>query len=195
MTTFPLKPGVSGAAKFVTYDGAQVARLSLHRWWDIPDCALDESGKPADDRFRPLVIIGKNPSNAGADVDDNTSAACTDFAIREGANGLVIVNLHPGIATDPKGLGRVLLPYNTDEQHWDAVDAALSTNAVKVVAAWGKAPPGMRESWRDRADKVKRIAWDVGVGLWCFGRNGDGSPRHPQYLPKTQPIVPYWSGR
>jgi hypothetical protein len=181
---------VFGHAVFARFNGEPVARLRLDRWWD-PSLVLD-AGRPADDAYRPLVVIGINPSDAGSDEDDNTSAKCTTFARREGANGLVMVNLHPGISKDPDQLARVLLPYGCDEHHWEAVDGALCVNAVAIVAAWGRPPRGLA-SYRDRVARVKKIADDVGVTLMCYGTNGDGSPKHPLYLPGATPLQIWWS--
>lgn len=188
----PLKPGVLGAAQFVTCDGVRVGRLRLDRWWEST-LALDSIyRRPADDRYRPLVVIGMNPSDACGELDDNTSDKMTTYAKREGANGLVMVNASPGISTDPKQLCNVLMPYGTDELHWEAVDGALSEDGVAFVAMWGKRPQGIsRESWRERIRKVRDIARDVGRELVCFGTNGDGSPKHPLYLAASTPLVPY----
>jgi hypothetical protein len=188
----PLKPGVFGHAQFEhSADAFPIARLRLDRWWDST-LRLDEYGRPDDDRYRPLVIIGKNPSDAGSDSDDPTSSDCTTFARREGANGLVIVNIHPGISETPSALSRMLLPVGWEDRNMDAVRAALQLRAVAIVAAWGEPPPKL-PSHRDRVDRVKKIARDLGVSLVCFGTNKGGSPRHPQYLKATTPLVPYWS--
>lgn len=188
----PLQPGVRGHASFATWDGARVARVRLDRWWD-PTLVVGEDGIPIDDgRYRPLVVIGVNPSDADGEHDDPTIAKCISYARREGANGLVMVNLHPGISTYPDELARVLLPYGTDERHWQSVEAALAENVVAVVAGWGK-PPRALASYRDRVARVKDIAADVGRDLVCFGTNGDGSPKHPLYLPGATPLVPWWS--
>lgn len=188
----PLKPGVLGHASFVRYDGVPVGRLRLDRWWD-PTLDLD-FGRPSDDRYRPLVVIGTNPSDADGDEDDNTSAKCQTYARREGANGLVMVNLDCRISTDPDEVCNVLLPYGAEEQHWEAVDGALCEDAVAWVAAWGKPPRGM-SSYFDRVARVKEIAADVGRPLLCFGTNLDGSPKHPSRLPNATPLVPWWSPR
>lgn len=185
----PLKPGVFGFAQFDTYDGVRVARLRLDRWWDST-LTIGEHGRPADDRYRPLVVIGMNPSDADDKEDDNTIDKVTTFAKREGANGLVMVNPHPGISTKPRELCNVLLPLGCDERNWEAVASALSENAVAFVAGWGKGPPKIA-SWADRVAKVRAIAADVGRDLVCFGTNGDGSPKHPLYLAGDTPLVPY----
>lgn len=190
MKKLRLAPGVLGHAQFEPpMNGELVARVRLDRWWDA-SLALDESGRPADDRYRPLVMIGMNPSLADATWDDPTIAKGTKYARREGANGLVMINMHPGISTDPDELANVLLPYGCDERQWDAVDGALSEKAIAVVAAWGK-PPRNVSSWSDRVAKVRAIAADVGVELKCFGANKDGSPKHPLYRLDSEPLVGY----
>lgn len=184
----PLKPGVFGHASFEYLDGVRVGRTRLDRWWQADlDLAF---GRPCDDRFRPLVVIGINPSVAGGDGDDNTSAKCTTFARREGANGLVMANVDPRISKEPAALGAVSLPYGATERHWEAVDGALSEAAVAYVAGWGKPPRGMRD-YDERVRMVLAIAAECGVELKCFGTNGDGSPKHPLYLPASTPLVPW----
>lgn len=190
----PLKPGVFGAAQFETFDGVRVGRLRLDRWWE-PDLHLDECfGHPDDDRYRPLVVIGMNPSDADGEHDDPTIGKCMTFARREGANGLVMINVHPGISTDPDELANILLPYGCDERQREALDGAMCEDVVAVVAAWGK-PPRRLSSWRDRVRTVLDVARDVGRELLCFGTNGDGSPKHPLYLAAKTPLVPWRSSR
>lgn len=187
----PLKPGVLGHASFDLWDGVRVGRRRLDRWWDATLEVDEVFGVPADDRYRPLVVIGVNPSDADGEHDDPTIGKCITYARREGANGLVIVNLHPGISAYPDQLAAVRLPYGSDELHWDAVDGALSEDDVAVVAAWGRPPRGLA-CYRSRVARLLEIAADVGRDLMCFGTNGDGSPKHPLYLAASTPLVP-WS--
>lgn len=184
----PLPPGVFGHASFLLFDGVRVGRLRLDRWWDA---TLDRRAVRCDDRYCPLVVIGMNPSVADGENDDRTIAKLYGFARREGANGLVMGNVHPGISTDPDQLSRLLMPYGFEERQRQALDGMISESAVAVVAAWGKAPRGL-SSWRDRVELVKEIADDVGRPLLCFGTNGDGSPKHPLYLRGDTPLVPWW---
>lgn len=147
----PLQPGVFGHASFELADGVRVGRLRLDRWWDPTlDLAF---GRPCDDRYNPLVVIGMNPSDADGENDDPTIGKCITFARREGANGLVMVNATPEITKDPERLGTLLMPYGCDERQWEAIDGALSESAVHVVAAWGKAP--RLSSWPDRIARIK----------------------------------------
>ena len=183
-----LQPGVFGHASFELFDGVRVGRTRLDRWWDPTlDLAF---GRPCDDRYRPLVVIGMNPSDACGEFDDPTIGKVIEFARRAGANGAVMVNVTPEITKFPSELGTKLMPYGCDERQWEAIDGALSEEAVHVVAAWGKAPRQL-SSWHDRVRRVVDIAADVGRELMCFGANGDGSPRHPSRLAYATPIVPW----
>jgi hypothetical protein len=177
----PLKPGVFGSAQFVESDGVRVARLRLDRWWD-PDAIGD--------RFRPLVVIGMNPSDACEAFDDPTIGNVCEFGRRAGANGIVMVNVTPEITKFPHELGTKLMPDGTDEQQWAAIAAAMKENAVHVLAAWGKWPRNL-SSWHDRLAKTCAIAKATGRDLMCLGTNKDGSPRHPSRLAYSTPIVPW----
>lgn len=183
----PLQPGVFGHASFEIFDGARVGRIRLDRWWDT-SLELD-FGRPSDDRYRPLVVIGANPSDADGEHDDNTIDKGIKLARREGANGLVMVNLDTRISTDPKLIETVRLPYGATERAWEAVDGALSESAIAYVVGWGKVLRRLADL-PDRVARVKEIAADLGRSLVCLGTNGDGSPKHPLYLPDA---TPWWS--
>lgn len=88
MKRTPLKPGVFGHAQFVTSNGERVGRVRLDRWWDA-SLVLGENGRPTDDRYRPLVCIAMNPSNACSEFDDPTVSNVIEFARRAGAKGFV----------------------------------------------------------------------------------------------------------
>lgn len=46
---------------------------------------------------------------------------------------------------------------------------------------------------RTRAVEVAQIFANDGIWTWCLGVTKDGSPRHPLYVPYSQPLVP-WKG-
>jgi hypothetical protein len=51
------------------------------------------------------------------------------------------------------------------------------------VIAWGKVH-------RNLAIHADRVLFDLsGLPLWCLGLNGDGSPKHPLYLPRDTELV------
>ena len=188
--TRPLPPGVFGHASFETFDGVRTGRIRLDRWWDA---TLEvDFGRPSDDRYRPLVVIGANPSKADGEGDDNTIFKVYKYARREGANGLVMVNLDTRIATDATDIEQIRLPYGATERAWEAIDEALCEDCVAVLVGWGKVLDHL-DDHRDRVAKLKHIASDVGRALVCLKKNKDGSPAHPLYQRDAAPFVPWWS--
>ncbi len=127
-----------------------------------------------------VVFVMLNPSDADAEIDDPTVRKIVAFAERWGFSRVVVVNLYALRSPYPA----VLL------EHSDPVGPANDTairEAVKgadqVVAAWGMGPsPSLRIDARAR-DVVAMIS----KPLYCLEVNGDGSPRHPLYVPnKTE---------
>lgn len=186
----PLKPGVFGHASFEIFGAQRVGRIRLDRWWDAT-LELD-FGRPSDDRYRPLVVIGANPSDADGEHDDNTIDKVMKYARREGANGLAMVNLDTRIATDATDIEQIRLPYGAIERAWEAIDGALSEDCVAVLVGWGMVLDHL-DDHRDRVSRLKEVAADVGRVLVCLKKNKDGSPAHPLYQPDASPFVPWWS--
>ncbi|MFF3730990.1 DUF1643 domain-containing protein [Streptomyces sp. NPDC002476] len=156
------------AAAVLSADGAY--RYLLSRIWNT--------------RRPPLGFVMLNPSTADAHVDDPTIGRCTAFARREGAGGLLVVNLfalrakrpRPALteSADPVG------PYNDSFIH-HAVDACET-----VVAAWGG-----HGAINDRGRQVADRLWDQGVAMRCLGTTRSAQPLHPLYLHGATPLVPY----
>ncbi|MFZ1744765.1 MAG: DUF1643 domain-containing protein [Nitrospirales bacterium] len=143
----------------------------------------------------PLVFIMLNPSTADASVDDPTIRRCCHFAKREGAGGLIVVNLFAYRATDPKELdgadimaGNAVGKYAGSENTQNIGMAMLAAmiNGRPVVCAWGssKHAPKM-------ADRIKARAKDFEIGLVCFKINKDGQPKHPLYVSGEAPLITY----
>lgn len=53
-----------------------------------------------------------------------------------------------------------------------------------VVCAWGKGGTVDKKLLVEHAARVERVAKLIGGDLHCLGVNGDGSPKHPLYLPE-----------
>ncbi len=117
------------------------------------------------------LFVMLNPSTADATDDDPTIRRCIGFARRWRCGGVEVVNLYALRATDPRDLWRHRAPVGPRN---DAILAeAIATSAVPVVA-WGR-------HGTDRAARVVELA--AGRPLQCLAQNGDGSPRHPLYVP------------
>jgi len=162
-------------------------RYVLGRMWD----AYFNHGQEwwERDPARPLwVFCMLNPSTARVD-DDHTIRKCIGFAKRGGAGGIMVVNLMAYSETSPKALVQLARsgvdvrgPQNAAALRW-----AFSRPMLlgRNIAAWGRVPPKLRSV-------AKGSVGELNVhGYECFGRNEDGSPKHPLTLAYDTPIVPF----
>lgn len=141
----------------------------------------------------PVLFVMLNPSTADASIDDPTIRPCRGFARREGAGGLVVVNLYAYRATNPGDLAIAADPIGPDNDA--AIDKAASvvrSERVRagwdawVIAAWGSSFPSRVGQLR-AADVLARLR---GLGpVMCLGVTSSGAPRHPLYVRSDAPLV------
>ena len=127
-----------------------------------------------------LAIIGVNPSTADAEIDDATIRKDIGFASRLGFGGFVKLNVAAFRARDPKVCKAAVDPIGPMNTAEFLLQQARLFGATKFIAAWGK-----NGIFFDR--ECSRIV-EVFPELWCWGRNGDGTPRHPLMLPYSTPL-------
>jgi hypothetical protein len=127
-----------------------------------------------------MVWVMLNPSTADATEDDPTIRRCIGFAKREGCGGISVLNVFAYRATDPVELTKVADPVGPKNEAYLCYARNVSLMTI-LVCGWGKQRPGkvLREAYRN-----------AGVILTCrnahcFGKNQDGSPKHPLYLPSN----------
>ena len=118
-----------------------------------------------------VLFIGLNPSVANAQKDDPTTQRIRAHAKRLGFGGVYLCNCFPTIATNPKQLHS----YGDwqENKHWVSRAASL---CQEVVFAWGRHPL-VKQLGRDRYFAT------VFPNAKQLGKNLDGSPKHPLYLP------------
>jgi hypothetical protein len=165
---FSLPDGMRGTAVF---NGERDEyRTVLTRHWGETDGAY-------------ALWCGMNPSTAEASINDPTIGREVGFTTREGLTDYVKVNVSDYRATDPKGLVglglRVRSPGNLQAIRDAAADAEL------IVMACGK----LHKSIAYLGFETVRALVKDGRKLWCLGRNSDGSPKHPLYLPSAAALV------
>lgn len=131
---------------------------------------------------RPLMVwCMLNPSTADANQDDPTIRRCIGFALRGGYGGIHVVNLMAYRATDPAECLQQFDPCGPENDDY-LERAARGTG--QVVCAWGTKAP---EKIVKRG--VSHLAGDVaGADLICLGTTKNGSPRHPLYVARLQPL-------
>lgn len=127
-----------------------------------------------------VLFVGLNPSTANATQDDPTIRRCVGFARAWGFDWLYMGNLNAWRSTDPKGLPvdpiAAVGVRNQEALTW------LAQHAELVVAAWGQ-------------NKLNRYASVLGRRILalpharCLGRNADGTPKHPLYLPAASTLI------
>lgn len=133
-------------------------------------------------RKKPLTFMMLNPSTADAMVDDPTIRRCMSFARREEAGGIVVVNLYGLRATNPLDLWQHTDPIGAGNDR--AVLKAVRDAGGLVICAWGANAP------TERVNYVKRTIVN-NAKLLCLGTTQAGSPRHPLYLRRDQPLETY----
>jgi hypothetical protein len=127
---------------------------------------------------RRLNSIGLNPSTAGENQDDPTIRREVKFALDWGYDELYKYNLCGFISSNPKVLCSSPDPVGPENNLY------LKNIKGDVLICWG--------SWnipfiRMRAALVKQILKNP----YCLGRNPDGEPKHPLYLPASTKLESY----
>jgi hypothetical protein len=148
-------------------------RYILRReWHPIIRCLGDD---------RVLVFLLLNPTTADHKEDDPTTRRCVEFARRDGYNAIHIVNLFAFRCPSPSELCMADDPIGPEN---DACIRAACAAGSRFVAGWGS------NHWaRGRLGRVGSILADL--SFCCLGINGDGSPKHPLYVPGNTQFEPY----
>lgn len=164
-----------------TFSPDRTYRYDLHR-----------SVAPLDGRGTALWIM-LNPSTADETRDDPTIRRVLDFSRRWArVSDVTVCNLFALRATNP---GRLVEAHETGvdvigPENEQTIERHLRS-AFIVVAAWG--------SWWETVGRrrglpridVEALAAAAGRRLYCVGMTDAGTPRHPLYVPKRQPFVPF----
>ena len=162
-----------------------VYRYALGRFWDDYAPKDERPFWERGDHRHLICFCMLNPSKARHDVPDPTMRKCVGFAKKHGAGGIIIVNLfafstpYPTELRDKARSGfDVVGPANHDALDWATSRPAL---LGRNIAAWGKIPKKLYHLTMN-----SRFHFNSGE---CFGKNGDGSPKHPLMLGYDTPIV------
>jgi hypothetical protein len=129
------------------------------------------------DDTKPLIaFVGLNPSMADEFADDPTIVRCKGFAADRGYGGLLMLNLFALKATDPMEMRKAP----------DAIGPIPDVGAQLrlldprvVVVCWGTHG---KHLGRGAIVAKQILSYFGGSRLLCFGKNADGTPKHPLYL-------------
>lgn len=128
---------------------------------------------------RTVTFVMLNPSTADVRHDDPAIHRCIDFARREQAGTLHVVNLFGLRSARPGGLFDHTDPVGPGN---DAALLRMVRAAQLVILAWGGHPAARSAVLGRRASTVLGLLGQERP-LWCLGRTADGAPRHPLYVP------------
>ncbi len=120
-----------------------------------------------------------NPSTADHNREDPTIRRCMGFARRWGFGGLCVGNLFALCSPCPQALYDAHDPVGADN---DATLRRLAGASVLTVAAWGT-----RGNYLHRDEAV--MSWLQNCK--ALGFTGNGSPRHPLYVPYKTALVDF----
>jgi len=126
-----------------------------------------------------LLIVGLNPSKAGAIRNDPTVTRGMVRADRSGFGGLFMANLYGYVSTDPNAL---LADGDFVGEKTDYYLKQMIGLSGRHLCGWGSF-----RAAKFRADAVLKMISNP----YCLGVNGDGQPKHPLYVGYEMPMVKY----
>ena len=151
-----------------TFNEDRTHRLCLWRIWD--------ESKPF------LQLIGLNPSTANETAPDPTIRRIIQLAKFNGYGGIYMTNLFTVISANPD----ILENYNGHSSWLYDRDILLSVKlkCKDVAFVWG--------NFKVARNRAADCIWEFShCNALCFGRNKNGSPKHPLYLKGNTKLIKY----
>ena len=134
-------------------------RYRLSRHWDL--------NKPQ------LLYIMLNPSIGNETIDDPTIRRLLSFTRKFDYGGFFVGNLFTYITPNPKTLDTSIGLTNKNLN----ILTNLASKVDKVVYAWG--------NYIEEPNELKTFISNP----MCFGKNINGTPKHPLYLPSDSKLL------
>lgn len=129
-----------------------------------------------------------NPSTADAFELDNTVRRCVSFARKQKMKKLVVLNLFALRSTDPNELYKADDPVGPHNDYvMEYTLGRFRDRKDMFVFAWGT-----HGKLNNRSDRINDFFRSTIITPFCFGKNKDGSPKHPLYLSKDSELKPYY---
>lgn len=133
-----------------------------------------------------MLIIMLNPSTANAEVNDQTTRKCVNFARKIECGSYCAVNLFALQTKSPKIMMNNKQPVGLrNDRHLKSRLRELNHKDYLVVA-WGV--HGLHLS-RDQAI-LSMISIETKLKPMCFGHTKHGMPMHPTYI-KLNELIPF----
>jgi len=122
-----------------------------------------------------LLYIMLNPSVADDTNDDPTIRRLINFTKRFNYGGFLVGNIFTKITPNPKEVDKSIGMTNKNYKEL----LKLINKVDEVVYAWGNSI--------DEPKELKNLV----KGPKCFGKNFNGTPKHPLYLPSNSKFIKF----
>ena len=136
-------------------------RYSLKREWDKSK--------------NKILYIMLNPSLADDNNDDPTIRRLINFSKKFNYGGFLVGNIYSTISPNPKEV--------------DKSDGISDKNLVELLKLINQVEE-IVYAWGNNAYEPELLK-DLVSNPKCFGKNLNGSPKHPLYLPKNIQLISY----
>ena len=136
-------------------------RYSLKREWDKSK--------------NKILYIMLNPSFADDKNDDPTIRRLINFTKKFNYGGFLVGNIFTTITPNPKELDK---SKGISDKNFEEL-IKLINKVDQIVYAWG--------SSIEEPQLLKKLV----LSPKCFGKNVNGTPKHPLYLPKDSKLIAY----
>lgn len=137
------------------------------------------------------IIMGLNPSTAGAHNDDQTIRKEKEYARRWGWSGFWKINLFTVIETHSRKLGDFDFKTAVGFHGSDVIEACLPLVDGPIVVCWGAAvPKTMTHRIHSVCVRIRALKRPESPVL-CFGTTKLGFPIHPSRLSYDTQLVPF----
>lgn len=131
-----------------------------------------------DPERKTAACIGLNPSTANGEKNDPTIESLIRLMKHNGYGAFFMLNLFALISPNPEDLRSCADPLSANDKHL----SSFKESDADIIFCWGRFP--MAEY---RAKVVRKMF----PNALCFGKNQDGSPKHPLYLKATTKTTSY----
>jgi hypothetical protein len=122
------------------------------------------------------MVVGLNPSTAAEDTNDPTIRRLISLLQYNMYGGFIMTNLFGIVSPDPKLLLTHDDPVGENDIHLNEISVLCND----IVFAWG--------SFKEAEKRASNIIYRFPRAL-CFGRNANGSPKHPLYLKADTKLI------
>ena len=151
------------------YSDCERYRYSLSRIWD--------SNK------QNVLFVMLNPSTADEFKNDPTVERCERRARMLNFGAFCVCNIFAWRETNPYNLIKISNPIGEDN-NLHILRASFSANLV--ICAWG-----VHGKHLNRDKEVTKLLLDNNTKLYHLGLTKENHPKHPQYIPYSQEIIPW----